>query len=364
MNGSSEEFENIYINISNYSLSILSMFTLLLRVLCIVIYIKCNNGTSLSICFLFESLNKLFVALIYSLISLKVLCLNCDKFYFTKILYILLVFFGLNFTSMINIFINILIALNRFSVIFKKETICTKISFKLVVSIVFIISLIINTPFLFFQKINNFPGTDRFALQNTEIADSYIGKITKNLIICMKYFVLAIILLIINLFLLKYAFQYANNKNRLLKMSRRIQLETASININTNKLNTKRRKSPAVLSLNDQNESREIKISHYEWNLTKMIFIINFINIVDIMFKSIDYVIISLKDNYTENYNSLMFHLFTENLRQLSGIIEIICIYQFNRIFRKSFKDLFINKFICVNDLFCRCSKKSIPINV
>ena len=362
-NSRSEEFENILINLSNYSLTILSFLIFLLRLFCLVIYIKCYNGTTLSICLLFESLNKLFVAFICVLISSKLLCLNCDKYYFSKIFYIFFVLFGLNFTSMTNIFLNILIALNRFSVIFKIETIFTKMPIKLNLLIVFIISMIINSPFLFFQTINNFPGTDRYALQNIEIADSFIGKITKTIIICTRYFVLAFILLILNLFLLKYAFKYANNKNRLLKMNRRIQLEAANITINTNNSLKKNRNPLVVLRFNDQNKTTYIKITNHEWNFSKMIFIINFFNIIDIMFKSIDYVLISLEDNYTENYNSLTFHLLTENLRQLGGIIEIICIYQFNRIFRTTFKDLYKNN-ICFIDLFRGCSKKPIPINV
>ena len=365
MNESGEEFEGFFIDISSFSLKLLSILSFILRLLCIAIYIKCYIGTSLSICLLFESLNKLFVALICLLVSSNILCLNCDKYYFSKILYIFFVFFGVNFTSMLNIFLNILIALNRFSVIFKIETICTKMSLKLNLFIVFIISLIINSPFLFFQTINNFPGTNRFTLQNTEIADSYIGEIIKNLIICMRYFVLAIILLILNLILLKYAFKYANNKNRLLKMNRKIQLEAVSYNsIHTNNSMQKRRKSLAVSSLNYQHDPREIKVTNYEWNLTKMIFIINFINLVDIIFKSVDYLIIILEENYTENNNSLKFHLFTENLRQLGGIVEIICIYQFNRIFRTTFKDLFKNQFMCIINLFDRSSKKSNAINV
>ena len=283
MNESSEEFENIFINISYYSLTILSTLTFLLRLLCIVIYIKCYNGTSLSIFLLFESLNKFFATLISLLISSNILCLNCDKYYFSKIFYIFFVFFGLNFTSMISIFLNILIALNRFSVIFKIQTIFTKMSLSHTLLTIVIISFIINAPFLFFQTINNFPGTDRFTLQNTEIADSYIGKITKNFIICMRYFVLAFILLILNLFLLKYAFKYANNKNRLLKMNRRIRLKAATITIDTNKSMKIINKSNLVFSLNDQNKTREIKITNYEWNLTKMICIINFINIVEII---------------------------------------------------------------------------------
>lgn len=321
----------------------LSLIALILRIICIMVYLKpVKNSFTKIIRISYESINKTlllnsisqaifsFTYIFLPVFYCRSLCISSS--YISNFYYVYIILYGSTVVEMVSILANIFMCLNRYLIIFKHKNTFNFISFRKMCLLIILFSLLINLPYLFMVNIQN--ESSVYSLTNSAFSKSELGKFFNNFIPIVRYFVLVLIFLIINFLLLYRSYKYAKNKEKVIQNKKAILIMAKT---NTEKVSLS---SVSEEPMDGKSSSENTyKIDKSEWNLTRMSLFMCLIYIVNVLF--IPTTFLNSKFNVKNFSLVVALELISAIMVQLTNLLEILSYFLFNKNFYRNFKSLF-----------------------
>lgn len=167
----------------------------------------------------YVSFSYIFLPIAYC----RTICFDSRSFaYFSKFYYVYMVTYGSNLASMIAMTANLFLCAYRYMLIFNKKKFLPLISSRYFVVFLILVCFIINMPYLFSTKIESSEtevNETKFRLVETRFIKSRLGVILKDACAFIRYILLTVSFLIINLILFYSSWKYAKKRQDLLKIN-------------------------------------------------------------------------------------------------------------------------------------------------
>lgn len=323
--------------IQEFLTPMMSLVGFILRLVCIYVYIKPVKSsmnkilqlsyTSINKTLLLNSLSQAIFSFIYIFLPAfycRSICMSYG--YLSNFYYAYVVIYGSTVAEMISILANIIMCLNRYLIIFKNKDIFKLLSFRSMCFVIILFSFIVNFPYFKMVKIDSKNG--KYFVSESEFAKSEAGLFFKNLIPIIRYFVLIAIFVTINFLLLYSSFIYAKSREKFLR-NQKLLLDSAKLNSSN---------SNSIIQ-DTESGVNSYKMDRSEWNLTRMSLFMCLIYIINIILIAITF--FNSKFNFKNFSLIVTLEIISAVMLQLTNLLEIISYFLFNRIFLKTFLEIF-----------------------
>jgi hypothetical protein len=320
------------------SICLFGFFTNLIN---IIVFLKLKSKNPIYKLMLSNSISNFF----YSLICFFVFIMRCGQYctiqntYWVKIYEKYLFYYLTSVLGLFNIFIEVCVAIQRYMIVANKS-LPKKLPIRLIILVLFILSLVLYTPNMFYRQIisvKNHNSTS-FIIQTSN--DQYIAKLILTVISGMRGLLILFLLLIINLLLL-HRFKYQVEKKKHIKTIRRTSDNDNTINkkhdgqhLMTPEQHFTRATSVKSLRTSGKGNDNDLRAKK---NMTRMVIWMSIFFFIGNLLNSLSFYILEFTQNsfifityYVLISNSLLF---------TSHGINIFFYYFFNKNYRNIFKD-------------------------
>ena len=418
---------NLLDKIYKYCMPTLATIAFLLRLLCIFIFVRINSTSKLALnnYLLVNSVTETIVSFSYGPFSI----LNRMKSsYLSKLMHIIFVIYFSNVAGMISSIVNLLASIDRL-ILIKNITTVKDISFKHKLLITLCFSFLIHFPYVFEVEINKVEpfkfvdigndsspsnGTSELKQQivyiigHSNFSQEIVSRILIHSVSFIRYIIINLLMLGLNLWLAIEAFKLAAKRRELLKINNKscqlliqkysttneVTVTSSHSNMNINNSRSDRLEISGIsrngfnssmtnlaTNLNSQSshnflspspstsliDKRKFSVQVYtnpiktlfagkmtktEWNLTLMTLIICFFYLIELNFICFSYYYLLF--NKMSSIKKITLEIITSNIIQIVNLIEILTYFIFNSLFRNELKNVF--KF----EIFWKLFKKSV----
>lgn len=331
-----------------FILPLICAFGFFTNLINIVVFLKLKSKNPIYKLMLSNSITNFF----YSLICFFVFIMRCGQYctiqntYWVKVYEKYLFYYLTSALGLFNIFIEVCVAIQRYLIVANKN-LPKKLPIKIIILVLFILSLVLYTPNMFYRQIvlvQNDNLTSAYIIQTSK--DQYVAKCILTVISGMRGLLILFLLLIINLLLL-HRFKYQVEKKNHIK----------SIHLNSNNNNNHNKnkhddqylmppehtftRAVSTKSLRSSGKGNENDLRAKK-NMTRMVIWMSIFFFIGNLLNSLSFYILEFTQN---SFVFITYYVLVSNsLLFTSHGINIFFYYFFNKNYRNIFKDNHIFK--------------------